>query len=543
MASPNGSGAATASTVGPRKDSRPGQPLVSVTETSVRIQGSPPSPARLRPYQTDVIAEYDRMVAAGRRKIILVAPTGAGKTEVSSAIIKNARAARKSIIVLAHRREIITHTSRKLHAHGIPHGIIQAGFPGRPFEDVQVASVSTLFHRAVRTEAMQMPPADLLIIDECHHAPARTYRKIIGAFPAAVLLGLTATPCRGDGRGLGGIFEVMIQCPQVGKLIEQGYLVKTRIYAPCDPDLNGIQVKAGDYAETQLAERMNRPKLIGDIVTHWHKYSERRKTVVFAVSVGHSIHICDEFIKSGVRAEHIDGSTPKTDRDATLTRLAAGTIDVVSNCAVLTEGWDMPEVGCCILARPTRQMGLYRQMVGRVLRPAPGKTDAIVLDHSGAVFKHGFPEDPVCWTLSPDQYSESPKHARRLEAGWSSRLLECTRCETIRIASQPCSHCGFMPRPPARAVAVAAGELGRVENGVAQRPAYDPVARANWHGMLTAIQIQRGYKPGWANINYREKFGVWPPVRGVPPIAPTPEVLSWVRSRMIAFAKARGAAQ
>jgi superfamily II DNA or RNA helicase len=214
---------------------------------------------------------------------------------------------------------------------------------------------------------------------------------------------VTATPVRGDGRGLGGIFEVLIECPQVAELIELGHLVGTRVYAPSSPDLAGVQVKRGDSVESQLAEAMDRPKLVGDIVTHWWKYSERRKTVAFAVDVRHSIHLRDEFIRAGVRAEHIDGNTPKDERDATLARLASGEIELVTNCMVLTEGWDMPEVGCCILARPTRKMGLYRQMLGRVLRPAPGKKDAIILDHSGAVFRHGFAEDPIEWTLDPDR--------------------------------------------------------------------------------------------------------------------------------------------
>jgi superfamily II DNA or RNA helicase len=313
-----------------------------------------PTP-ELRPYQVEVIAEFDRAVAAGQRRIILVSPTGSGKTVIASAIIKAARYEGKRVVVLAHRREIIKQTSTKLYEHGIQHGIIAAEFPTRPFEPVQVASIQTLWQRAIRTEAMELPAADLLVIDECHHSPARTYRKIIDVYPEAILLGLTATPCRGDGRGLGGIFETIIECPQVAELIEQGYLVKTRVYAPVNPDLTGVRVEKGDYVESQLADRMNTAKLVGDIVTHWHKYGERRKTVAFTVNVGHSVHLRNEFIRSGVRAEHVDGSTPKDERDATLARLASGETELVSNCMVLTEGWDMPEVGCCILARPTKK--------------------------------------------------------------------------------------------------------------------------------------------------------------------------------------------
>jgi superfamily II DNA or RNA helicase len=246
--------------------------------------------------------------------------------------------------------------------------------------------------------------------------PARRGAKLsiqIENYPDATVLGLTATPCRGDGRGLGSIFQTMIQCPQVGELVELGWLVKTRVYAPVDPDLAGIHTRHGDYAENELADRMDRPKLVGDIVTNWLKFGEHRKTVCFATSVRHSIHIRDEFISSGIRAEHIDGTTPMDERDATLARLNSGELEVVSNCMVLTEGWDMPSLSCLILARPTKRMGLYRQMVGRGLRPEPGKTDCIVIDHSGATYRLGFAEDHVAWTLDPDLRAENPTHDAR----------------------------------------------------------------------------------------------------------------------------------
>jgi superfamily II DNA or RNA helicase len=495
----------------------------------------------LRPYQDAFVADFNAAVAQGKRRIIGVAPTGSGKTVIATAITRQYLDAYRDILFLAHRREIISQISDKLRLHGIAHGIIQAGEQGRPLERVQVASIQTLHRRAIYSDRMDLPRADLLVIDEAHHCPAQTYRKIIDAYPNAVLLGLTATPCRGDGRGLGSIFHRIIETPQVAELIDQKYLVRTRVYAPAVPDLKGVTVQAGDYVESQLAERMDRPKLVGDIVTNWHKYAERRKTVCFATGVSHSVHIKDEFIRGGVRAEHIDGSTPKDERDQTLARLASGEIELVTNCMVLTEGWDLPEIGCAILARPTRKMGLYRQMIGRVLRPAEGKSDAIVIDHSGAVFRHGFAEDRVEWTLDPDKRAESPRHTARCEFK-SFRLLECTQCGAIRTAGEACSHCGFLPQRKPQQILVTDGELGLVD---AKRKVNidiaDPATRDRWHAELAYIATERGYKPGWTAYKFKEKFGSYPAWGAKPlPQTPSPEVRSWVRSRQIAYAKSMG---
>ena len=330
----------------------------------------------------------------------------------------------------------------------------------------------------------------------------------------------------------------MIECPQVPDLIEQGYLVRSRVYAPVDPDLRGVKTQAGDYVESQLAERMDRDKLVGDIIAHWFKYGEGRKTVAFACSVGHSVHIGNEFVRAGVRAEHVDGTTPIDERAAILARLATGEIEVVTNCMVLTEGFDLPDIGCIILARPTKKMGLYRQMIGRGLRPADGKTDVVILDHSGAVFRHGLPEDRVEWTLDPDRRATAPEHTNRQSAR-KSKLIECSQCSALRVGGKPCPNCGFLPKHPAEYIAHLVGDLGLVQGGKAKASVFN---QDEWHGMLTHIAEQRGYKRGWIAHKYKEKFGHWPTRQYTPPIEPSREVLSWVRSRNIAYAKARATA-
>jgi superfamily II DNA or RNA helicase len=492
---------------------------------------------QLRHYQVEVIAEVKAEIAAGKRRLVLVAPTGSGKTIVACAGIAEAVATGHRVLILVHRRELIAQISAKLYAVGVGHGIIAPGFPSRPGERVQVASIQTLHARAVRTARIDLPAADLVIVDECHHCRAMTYRKIIDAYPQAIVIGLTATPCRGDGRGLGNVFETIIECPSVAELIEQKYLVGTVVYAPTRPDLKGVKVQAGDYAQGQLEVRMDTQQLVGGIVEHWLKLAGRKSSIVYASGVGHSIHLRDEFRKSGVLAEHIDGSTPVEERDAILARLAAGTVEVVCNFGVLTEGFDCPVVGCIVLARPTRHHGLYRQMVGRGLRQAPGKTSLLVLDHAGAVFQHGFVEEEVIWTLREDRRAALPMQGSR-SIGRAPKLVTCPECSAVRWQGKPCPACGWRPQPKAESFAVRDGDLGKVDrNRRAHAKQYNEDEKERFYRQLLWIARERNYKPGWAAYKYREKFGHWPPFGSPGPMEPDAAMRAWVRSRQISFAK------
>ena len=391
----------------------------------------------------------------------------------------------------------------------------------------------------MRTSSIELPAADLVIVDEAHHARAKTYRKLLKAYPDAVILGLSATPCRGDGRGLGDVFDALVDCPSVADLTASGFLVPTRVFAPSRPDLTGVRIDRGDYVEAQLAERMNTIKLVGDIVTHWIRLADRRRTVVFATGVSHSKHLRDEFCRAGILAEHIDGTTPIEERDAILAKLAAGLIDVLCNAMVLTEGWDSPEVSCLVLARPTKSMGLYRQMVGRVLRLAPGKTDALILDHAGAIFEHGFIEEPVNWTLAPDKRAENPTQASR--ARHEIALADnCPECFAVRIGGQPCGVCGWRPQPKGLAVDVADGDLGEVGRDRSVKGKISGAAeKQTFYRELLGAARQKGYRDGWAAHKAKERYGTWPATKRVSPLSPSTETLSWLRSRQIAYAKAQ----
>ena len=287
---------------------------------------------------------------------------------------------------------------------------------------------------------------------------------------------------------------------------------------------------------------MDTPILVGDIVVQWLRLNPQRlRTIVYAVNVAHAIHLCEEFVRAGVRAAHIDAKTQKEERDETLKKLSSGDIEVVCNCMVLTEGLDVPELGCIVLARPTKHMGLYRQMVGRGLRPFPGKDHVIVIDHSGATFRHGFVEDPVNWTLHEDERADAPAHQARIAKGAAPAiaLVACTKCSAIRSAGKPCPECGHMPKRPGQDIDVLDADLHRLDRNGRLNPAdYTEDQRIEFHRMLTHIGAARGYKPGWAAHKFKERFSQWPPRHGLPPLEPNPEVHAWERYTRIRYAKA-----
>jgi DNA repair protein RadD len=376
-------------------------------------------------------------------------------------------------LFLAHRREIIDQTSQRLTEHGMPlgvHGIILAGRNQdlRPQAMIQVASIDTLHHRH-RRGVIELPAAHVVIFDEAHRVRGRTREALMRNYPDAVWLGLTATPCRGDGRGLGNIFDVLIEAPQTNELITLGTLVPAKVFAPVFRDIaKGVATSQGDYVISALSKRMNADELVDDIVTEWLAHGEGRPTVAFSVDVAHAVHIRDRFRQAGIAAEYVSGETPVSQRDQILAALVSGATKVVANCMVLTEGWDCPPVSCVILARPTKQLGLYRQMAGRGLRPSDGKRECIFLDHAGAVYRHGLPSDDIAWTLHIDQRAQNITAVAR-ERGKAVNVAQCPECSAILTNRPPCWSCGWQPPQGPREVEFVEGELGLVKNGRARR--------------------------------------------------------------------------
>ncbi|MBF0588673.1 MAG: DEAD/DEAH box helicase [Magnetococcales bacterium] len=453
----------------------------------------------LRPYQSMAVESARDELRNGNHRLIIHAPTGAGKTVIASHIIQSALGRGNQVLFLGHRRELINQASGKLDALSIDHGVMMAKHPRTdPTQPVQVASIQTLVNRLDGMEG-----SNLIIIDEAHRAEAPTYKKILDAYPKAVVLGLTATPERSDGKGLGDIFQAIVPVSSVSELTAQGYLVPAKVYAPSRPDMTGVGIKRGDYDSATLSERVDQPDLVGDLPKHWLEYAKGRPTVVFAVNIKHSLHIRDSFLAVGVRAEHVDGDTPTDERDAILSRLASGETKVVCNVGILTEGWDLPQTSCCILARPTKSVGLYLQMVGRVLRTFDGKSDAIVLDHAGCVHEHGFPDDERQWSL---EWREKQRRGHgRSKAPAPIRI--CKHCFlAMRPSASQCPACGWKSEVKSREVVHEDGELKAIE-----KPPLRP--HASQRQVMTTLENLRqtasakGYKRGWIWYRLKATFG------------------------------------
>jgi DNA repair protein RadD len=488
----------------------------------------------LWPFQVDLVDRVEEALGNGQNVLVQL-PTGGGKTATFAELIRR-RGGRA--LVLAHRTELVQQAATKLFAAGIDVGIIQAGIRPSHTSTVQVASVQTLAARLGRG-AIDLPRFHLVIPDEAHHVVAKSWQNILSACPDAGIVGWTATPARPDGRGLGGVFDTLITGPSTSDLISDGYLVPVRPWTASAPDLAGVRVQAGDYAPGQLAARMDQPKLVGDVVTHWIKLAERRKTIAFCCGVAHGVHLCDEFGRAGVVAENIHAGTPPEERASILRRFAAGQIEVITNAMIFTEGFDCPDIGAVVLARPTRSMSLYLQMTGRGLRRAPGKRDCILIDHAGAIHRHGLPDDPIIWALEDNRKAENVSHCSR-QAGRAPGLRDCPECGAVRLEGQACESCGWRPRPKPSAVAIVDGDLVRVDRARRTEPAgWGDDAKRRFYAELLGLAAERGWKPGFAFYKFGEKFKVNPPWRNVAPVPPSAETRSWVRSRQIAYAKAR----
>ncbi len=443
----------------------------------------------LRPYQTDLI---DRTRAALRthKRVLLQLPTGGGKTLTAAFMVGAAAMRGKRIAFLNHRNEILDQSVVAFTSLDIPCGVIAAGYPTNLAEPIQVCSIDTL-----RRRMHKLPQFDFLIVDECQHAAARTWLQVLAHYPNAHVVGLSATPLRLDGKGLGDIFQSMVCGPTVAELMAAGFLAPFRAYAPTRPDLSGVHTKFGDFVHGEIEEAMDRPSITGDAIAHYQRLAPGKRAVVFCASVAHSQHVAASFQAAGISAAHLDGGADRSDRRATVAAFRRGDIRVLSNVDLFGEGFDLPELDCSILLRPTQSLALAMQQIGRALRPKPDGSPAIILDHAGNLMRHGLPDMDREWSL------EARKKRRKAEPVIAIRT--CPQCLSVHRPAPTCPHCGFQYEAAPREIEQRDGELAEMTASPLQAwiksgPYRQVIAWAGGdEGKLRQIAKARGYRPGW----------------------------------------------
>lgn len=457
----------------------------------------------LRPYQETAIRKLRRKIESGLKRVVLVAATGSGKTRVAAELIRLASEKGKRVAFICNRIELCSQAKAAFEKLGIKCGLMQGENSWDCHLQVVVCSIQTMARR-------KYSEFDFAIIDECHTTPqSKAYQKFFESHSNICIVGLTATPWA---VGMSAkhkwlhdepIWQDLVVAASIPDLIKDGFLVDVEIYAPNDPDLSGVKTVAGDYEKSGLGKAMNKAKLVGDIVKHYLRLGEGKPAVCFCVNVKHSMHVVEEFNKAGVRAVHVDGYMKDEERKPLIDAFKNGEYQVLSNCHLLAEGFDAPATEVCILARPTKSLIRFIQMVGRALRPSEGKTRALILDHSGVVQRLGWPTAELPYDLDDGDKKKESKEGEKVLP------KVCPSCYAVYQRSlKACPVCSFEPVTVPKSQLVEAGELKKMERQKAKEYTMED-KQAIYSALLSHVRA-KGQKEGAAYHKFKDIVGVYP---------------------------------
>jgi len=424
----------------------------------------------LRPYQFDLVSDIYKSWDGGAQNVMATLPTGGGKTVVFSHIINQLQ---QPSCAIAHRKELVAQIALALAVNGVHHRVIgprslvqfvvstQMNELGKTFYNTNascaVAGVDTLIKRG-RELGNWMQQVRLWVIDEGHHISTSAKNKpnkwmtATRMFPNAKGLGVTATPCRADGKGLGrftdGVMDTLVEGPNMRELIKMGWLSDYRIFAPpSDIDLDAVGVSAdGDFNKVKLKRAVRASQVVGDVVEHYSKIARGKLGITFASDVETAGDIAQAYRQAGIPAEVVSAKTPDKVRTEVVRRFRRREILQLVNVDLFGEGFDLPAIEVCSMARPTQSYGLYCQQFGRALRIMEGKSRAIIIDHVGNVVRHGLPDKARIWSL--DARAKRPGSVHPDDDIPLRYCPECTQpYERILVK---CPYCGHRPVPASR---------------------------------------------------------------------------------------------
>ncbi|CAK0742698.1 Helicase conserved C-terminal domain-containing protein [uncultured Gammaproteobacteria bacterium] len=492
------------------------------------------TPRQLRPHQADAIDALRASLASGKRRPLLMAPTGYGKTVLAGEIIRRARGKGKRVCFVVPAVSLVDQAVDSLHRDGIAEiGVIQSDHVLTNWsKPVQVASIQTIARRGY-------PEAGLVLVDEAHKLfDAQKHWMAHPEWQSVPFIGLSATPWT---KGLGKHYDDLIISATTQELIDGDFLAPFRVFAPDHPDLSGVKTVAGDFHEGQLAEAVNKPQLVANVVETWIRQGEGRPTLAFAVDCSHAKALQAQFEAAGIPCGYIDARTPPADRNIVRDKFHRSEYRVVCNVGTLTTGVDW-DVRCIILARPTKSEMLFVQIIGRGLRTAEGKADCLILDHSDTHARLGFVTD-----IHHDSLDDGLEN-RQAKERKAPLPKECSKCHYLRPPGvATCPACGFKveARP---GVEHQDGQLAEITRGSRKNEvpagcvqlAGETLPKSEFYRQLLGYAEVRGYREGWAANQYKSLVGSWPNAyRDASPKPPSREVRSWIKSRQISFVKAR----
>lgn len=488
----------------------------------------------LRRYQQHIIDQLRDGFEQGAKRQVAALATGAGKTALAAEMIRAEVAAGGRSLFIVHRTELVEQTVRHLEAMNLSVAIMQGDNSRQVLDpEVTVATIQTLRSRGLPARA------ELIFFDECH-VLHKHHLTVLAANPKARVIGLTATPLRKD---LGHHFERLVAGPSIVELTGQGFLAPLRVFCPAGEDMDrllaSVRIQAGDYAQDELSQRLRGDrKIIGDIVGTWMARAGNRKTLVFAVDVAHAEALVEAFGAEGIAAATVTYRTHPELRRERIKAFRAGELQILISVDALSVGFDVPDVSCGIMARPTCSQIVYLQQAGRLLRPAEGKVDALLLDHAGNALRFGLPAEFTPPELGTEEVRVGKRDLKQ------HKVRVCRGCSAVLPPLvESCPECGIDVPGRRAKVQVIDGVL--IEHGHAPpappKPAAEIGEERRWYLQLRYIGRARGHSPKAAAAQFREKFGDWPPWgwNDLEPLLPYEDVVRWHQSQMIRFAKRR----
>lgn len=489
----------------------------------------------LRDYQEAILDKLRAAFIEGHKHVVLVAPTGAGKTEMAMALLGASADRGKRAAMVLDRVVLCNQTSARLDSYGMEHGVLQAGhWRFRPSAPIQVCSAQTLEKRGT------FPGLNLLIVDECHNTRKQTV-EFIKNNPGIFVVGLTATPFT---KGLGQVYEAVVSAISTRELVEKDMLVPLRVFIAKEIDMAGAKKVAGEWSSAEAEERGI--KITGDVVSEWVKKTHEvfggpRKTVVFAAGVKHAADLAQKFTEAGynfVSLSYKDDDEFKAEAIKEFSKPDSTIMGLIAT-DILTKGFDVPDVMVGVSARPfSKSLASHIQQMGRVMRKHPSKEFALWLDHSGNYLRFQEDWDDV-YANGVSELDETKEKARKEPTEKEKAEAKCPCCSRFMPRNMDtCASCGYV-RPQRGSVNELPGELTELGANVTKLPSL--AERQAFYSQLVYLQRSKGMQPGWVSHKYKEKFGVWPKGLRDEPQEPTTQTRRWLQSRYIAWQKSRAA--